>query len=178
MWRLKPSDTAASEKTMDSMRAQLAGYVSLTRRLCEEFDALRPGGRIAAIVYSTPERNGFFSTPINLIRERAKLPPPAPGQPGAFSLGADGVLEAELTAAGFTDVTVEAIDSPLRMEDAAEFTRYARESFGALHQMLSGLDEAEQERAWTDIEIAVAAFEGPGGFVGPCELLVGAGTRP
>src|SRR6185436_17108461 len=54
--------------------------------------ALVPGGRIAAIVYSTPERNAFFSIPVKLIRERAKLPPPLPGQPGPFSLGGDGVL--------------------------------------------------------------------------------------
>ena len=41
--------------------------------------ALRPGGRAAAIVYSTAERNGFFSLPVSIIRRRAELPPPAPG---------------------------------------------------------------------------------------------------
>ena len=41
--------------------------------------ALKPGGRIAAIVYSTPPRNAFFSIPVKLIRERAQLPPPLPG---------------------------------------------------------------------------------------------------
>ena len=34
--------------------------------------ALRPGGRIAAVVYSTPERNPFFSVPVGLIRRRAR----------------------------------------------------------------------------------------------------------
>lgn len=69
--------------------------------------ALRPGGRIAAILYSTADRNQFFSVPVTLIRERAQLPPPVAGQPGPFSLGAPGVLEGELGAAGFTDITVE-----------------------------------------------------------------------
>jgi uncharacterized membrane protein YccC len=45
--RLRPSDTAAPEMAMDSMPPQLAGYVSLTWRLSEEFDALRQ--RLAAI---------------------------------------------------------------------------------------------------------------------------------
>ena len=67
--------------------------------------ALRPGGRLAAIVYSTPDRNEFFSVPVSIIRDRAQLPPPQPGQPGPFSLGGPGVLEAALTAAGFSDVT-------------------------------------------------------------------------
>lgn len=140
--------------------------------------ALRPGGRIAAIVYSTPERNAFFSTPIKLVRERAKLPPPSPGQPGPFSLGDDGAFESELLAAGFTNVSVVTIDAPLRMASAAEFTRFARESFGALHQMMSGLDDAERAQVWADMETAMSAYEGADGFVGPCELHVGAGTKP
>ena len=55
--------------------------------------ALKSGGRVAAIVYSTADRNGFFSIPVGIIRRRANLPPPLPGQPGPFSLGAPGVLE-------------------------------------------------------------------------------------
>ena len=33
----------------------------------------------------------------------------------------------------------------------------------------------ERPGVWADIEAALARFEGPDGFVGPCELLVGAG---
>jgi len=139
--------------------------------------ALRPGGRLSAIVYTTADRNGFFSVPINLIRERAQLPPPAPGQPGPFSLGGPGVLQNELEAAGFTDVVVETIDAPLRMSSTAECLEFERDSFGALHQMLSGLEESERERAWQDIATALSAFETPDGFVAPGELLVGAGTK-
>jgi SAM-dependent methyltransferase len=65
--------------------------------------ALRPGGRLAGIVYSTPEANGFFSIPVSVIRRRAQLPAPAQGQPGPFSLGAPGVIEAALERAGFTE---------------------------------------------------------------------------
>jgi SAM-dependent methyltransferase len=139
--------------------------------------ALRPGGRIAAVVYSTPDRNGFFSLPVSIIRERAELPPPAPGQPGPFSLGAPGVLEEALQRAGFTDVAVRAVPAPLRLPSAAECVRFERESFGALHQMLAGVDEAERPAVWADVEAALSRFEGPDGFVGPCELLVGWGTR-
>ena len=77
--------------------------------------ALRPGGRISAVVYSTADRNGFFSIPIGIIRRRAQLPPPQPGQPGPFSLGAPGVAERVLTEAGFRDVDVEVVSSPVRM---------------------------------------------------------------
>jgi SAM-dependent methyltransferase len=139
--------------------------------------ALRPGGRIAGIVYSTPERNEFFSLPVSIIRRRAKLPPPAPGQPGPFSLGRPGVIEAALEQAGFRDVEVQHLDAPLRMPSAAECVRFERESFGALHQMLTGLGDAEREEAWEEIERALARFEGASGFEGPCQLIVAAGTK-
>ncbi|HET6533753.1 MAG TPA: class I SAM-dependent methyltransferase [Actinoplanes sp.] len=139
--------------------------------------ALRPGGRISAVVYSTADRNGFFSVPVGIIRRRAQLPPPAPGQPGPFSLGAPGVAERVLTEAGFSAVTVEAVPSPLRLASAAECVRFERESFGALHQMLAGLSDAERAAAWAEIGEALAEYEGPDGFTGPCEMLVVSGTR-
>jgi SAM-dependent methyltransferase len=113
--------------------------------------ALRPGGRVAAIVYSTPERNEFFSIPVSIIRRRAALPPPAPGQPGPFSLGLPGVIEEELARAGFRDVTVEPVAAPLHLPSAAECVRFERESFGALHQMMAGLSEAERAETWAEI---------------------------
>jgi SAM-dependent methyltransferase len=139
--------------------------------------ALRPGGRISAVVYSTADRNGFFAVPVGIIRRRAQIPPPAPGQPGPFSLGAPGVAERALTEAGFSDVTVEPVPSPVRMADAAECVRFERESFGALHQMLAGLPEAGRQQAWAEIGDALAEYEGPDGFTGPCEMLVVSGTR-
>jgi SAM-dependent methyltransferase len=140
--------------------------------------ALRPGGRLAAIVYSTPEANAFFSVPVSIIRRAAQLPPPLPGQPGPFSLGTADVLRHELEAAGFVDVDVRVLSAPLRLASASECVRFERESFGALHQMLAGLSADAQAAVWREITDALTEFEGPGGFVAPCELLVVAAARP
>ena len=140
--------------------------------------ALRPGGRLAAIVYSTAEANRFFSVPVSIIRRAAQLPPPRPGQPGPFSLGTPDVLSHELEAAGFVDVDVRALPAPLRLASAAECVRFERESFGALHQMLAGLSDDAQAAVWREVNDALREFEGPDGFVAPCELLVVAAARP
>src|SRR6476646_10254821 len=63
--------------------------------------ALREGGKYAALVFAEPDRNGFFSVPIGIIRRRAELPPPAPGLPGPFS---SATLGEQLDAAGFREV--------------------------------------------------------------------------
>ena len=138
---------------------------------------LKPGGRIANIVYGPADRNGFFSLPVSIIRRRANLGPPLPGQPGPFSLGADGVIETAYRTAGFRDITVERIPAPLRLPSAADCLRFEKESFGALHQMLSALDEVGRRAAWEEVATALQTFEGPEGFVGPCEMVVAVATR-
>jgi len=159
-------------------RLGLIYFPDQARALAGIHDALRPGGRFGAIVYGPADVNGFFSVPVSIIRRRAELPPPAPGQPGPFSLGGPGVLAATLAAAGLVDVVVEEVDAPLRLPSAADCLRFEQESFGALHQMLSGLDTAGQRAAWAEVGEALAGFEGPDGFVGPCRLLVAGATRP
>jgi SAM-dependent methyltransferase len=138
---------------------------------------LREGGRAAVVVYSTAQRNEFFSVPVGIIRARAGLGAPEPGQPGPFSLGGPGVLESALGDAGFRDVTVRAVPAPLRLPSATECVRFERESFGALHQMLRPVPAEQQPAVWAEIEDALRRFETDRGFVGPCELLVAAGTR-
>lgn len=65
----------------------------------------------------------------------------------------------------------------MRRVSAAECTRFERESFGALHQMRAGLPRDERDAAGTEVEQALERFEGADGVIGPCELLVAAGTR-
>ncbi|MCA0043461.1 class I SAM-dependent methyltransferase [Celeribacter litoreus] len=139
--------------------------------------ALKPGGWFSAIVYSTPERNGFFSIPVGIIRKAADLPTPAKGQPGPFSLGQPGVLAALLAQAGFTNIRERTIDAPLNLPRASDCVRFERESFGALHEMLKGLGAEEQANVWAEIETALQTFENGTGFSGPCELIVVAGQK-
>jgi SAM-dependent methyltransferase len=158
-------------------RVGLIYFPDQHRALTESHRVLRSGGRVVACVYATAEQNQFFSIPISVIRRRAQLPPPLPGQPGPFSLGAPGVLEDALNRAGFRAIESRSVPSPLKMASAAEFLRFARESFGALHQMLIGLPEAERHSVWEEIEAELRQFEGPTGFTGPCEMIVAAGTK-
>ena len=138
---------------------------------------LRDGGRVAAMVYSTAERNGFFSVPVSIIRRRAKLPPPLPGQPGPFSLGNPELLGQTFADAGFRDIRIEKVDAPVRVSSASECLQFEQESFGALHQMPSGLTDTEKDEAWDEIEQALRQFDNDRQFEGPCEMLIVAGTR-
>jgi ubiquinone/menaquinone biosynthesis C-methylase UbiE len=159
-------------------RVGLIYFPDQQKALKEMLRVLKPGGKIAAIVYSTPDKNKFFSVPVSIIRNRAKLPPPLPGQPGPFSLGAAGVIEKAFSDAGFKNVGSALVDSPLLLSSAKECVRFEKESFGALHQMLSNLPEEERASVWVEIEKELQNFETENGFVGPCEMLVAVGEKP
>lgn len=138
---------------------------------------LKNNGKVAAMVYSTAENNPFFSIPVSIICRRANLPAPLPGQPGPFSLGGLGKLEKTFADAGFRNIEIETINAPLRVSSAAECLQFEQESFGALHQMLADLSDAEQDEAWSEIEDALGQFEKDGHFEGPCKMLVAVGTK-
>lgn len=159
-------------------RVGLIYFPDQQKALKEMLRVLKKGGKVAAIVYSTPEKNKFFSVPVSIIRNRAKLPPPLPGQPGPFSLGAEGVIEKAFTQAGFINVKSALVDSPLMLPSAKECVRFEKESFGALHQMLSGLSEPEKASVWDEIESELQKFETEKGFIGPCEMVVAVGEKP
>lgn len=158
-------------------RVGLIYFPDQQRALSEMRRVLKPGGRVAAMVYTTPENNRFFSIPVSIIRRRAQLPPPLPGLPGPFSLGGPGVLEDAYLRAGFRDIATRTISAPLKLTSAAECVRFERESFGALHRMLQGLSASEQDETWNEIEQELRQFEGPDGFNGPCEVVVGVGLK-
>ena len=135
---------------------------------------LRPGGRIAAIVYSTAERNEFFSIPVSIIRRRANLPhhsQPArtvqPRPPRRARAGPHRRRVRRRLGRGRERTAAAALGRGMRP---------LRARVGALHQMLVGVPAAERESVWDEIGDALAPFEGDGGFVGPCELLVASGA--
>jgi SAM-dependent methyltransferase len=158
-------------------RVGLIYFPDQQKALKEMLRVLKPGGKIAAIVYSTPDKNKFFSVPVSIIRNRAKLPPPLPGQPGPFSLGAEGVIEKAFSDAGFINVKTERVNSPLELSTAKECVKFEKESFGALHQMLSSLPDSEKESVWQEIETELQKFESDNGFQGPCEMVVAVGEK-
>jgi SAM-dependent methyltransferase len=139
--------------------------------------ALKPNGRVAVVVFSTPDRNSWGAVPASIIRRRAQLPPPVPGQPGPFSLGSPGVLEGVFREAGFENPEVRAVPVPHRMGSSAEYVQVAREAFGAFNAMMAQLSPQERESAWSEVEGSMRSFESPGGFEVPGECLVAAATK-
>lgn len=138
---------------------------------------LKAGGRVAVVVFSTPERNSWGAVPASIIRRRAKLPPPVPGQPGPFSLGGPGVLEQIFREAGFASPEIRAVPAPHGAGSSAEYVQVAREAFGGFNAMMAHLSPQDRESVWNEVAASMRSFESSGGFEVPGECLVGAATK-
>src|SRR5215468_2628090 len=137
---------------------------------------LKPGGRFAAIVSSTPDRCSYLSIPHAIVFRVGRLTSPAPERFGEFRLSALGMLEDAYRTAGFREVSVHTVPTRRRFPSLAEAMQYVRGPL-PLRELMVRLSEAEQAQAWAEIERALAQFVGPNGYDSPCELLIGAGRK-
>jgi hypothetical protein len=53
---------------------------------------LRPGGRLAFVMGTSPDRNPWMTLPMATAVEQGILEPPDPARPGPFSLGDPDLL--------------------------------------------------------------------------------------
>ncbi|MDH5607023.1 MAG: methyltransferase domain-containing protein [Anaerolineae bacterium] len=145
--------------------------------MAEIYRVLKPGGRVSAIVFSTPDKSPWISIPAMIAMKHAKLPPPQPGMPGLFSLGAPGVFAGAFSQAGFNDVNTQNSASFVRLSSAAECIEFLQDIAGALHTILAPLSNEAQQNAWAEMEQALKQFENPDGFAAPSESIIGVGKK-
>lgn len=148
----------------------------IAKALTEIRRVLRPSGRIAALVFSTPEKCPYLSIPHAIARRVGRLTWPPPDQFGEFRLAGPGVMEEAYRNADFRDVEVHAFPTRRRFPSLAEAIQYAKGPL-PLRELMARLSEAEREQAWAEIEEELRQFVDPNGYDSPCELLIGVGTK-
>ena len=158
-------------------RLGLMYFPRLGRALRGVHRVLVPGGKLAGIVYSSPERNPIFSLLAPIVwrqtRRRRQMLTRLP----VLSLGVPGVLEAAYRRAGFRDVRVHPLAVALRLPSAAACVRLVQETVVPITELLTGATDAVREATWAEVGQALRQFEGPTGFELPGEVLVGVGTK-
>ena len=159
-------------------RLGLMLFVDPAKALVAMRRALRPRGKVAVVVFTTPAANAFMAHPMQILLRHADKTPPAPGQPGIFSLGAPGVIERLFADSGFAGVEQRTLALPLRMPSATQALAMMQEAFGAYRAVVSDRPEAVRVAAWTEVAETLKTFEIPTGFVAPAEVLVAAAVKP
>jgi hypothetical protein len=138
---------------------------------------LKPNGRFAALVFTTPDKSPFFSEPMQILLKHAGRPAPRPGQPGLFALGGEGVLEGLLRSSGFGDVNIARITASVRFSCADDALAFLQEAAGAYRAVIADLRDEAKAAAWDEVKSCLAKFEGDVGFDASIEVLIGAGAN-
>ena len=150
-----------------------------TQALRQIHRALKPGRRVAVLVFSEPQHNPCIGMLMSTAFAHAGLAPRDPFQPGGLlSLGKPGLLEELLHQAGFADVSVTRIAAPFRLPSAGDYLAFVRSSASPIIQLLGKLSPHAREAAWNEMEDRLSAFQTAAGWEGPNELLLAAATRP
>jgi ubiquinone/menaquinone biosynthesis C-methylase UbiE len=131
---------------------------------------VRPGGKVAALVFSTAEKNPYQGITLTVAHRFGSAPLPL------FSLGETHVLENTFRESGLRDVTSRAFSFSRRFSSTGEMIRRLKE-IALLRGPIEKLGETKREQAWAEVERQLSQLEGPNGVEVPGEFLIGVGTK-
>lgn len=116
------------------------------------------GGRLAAAVWSTPDRVPSISLSMNVVRELLDVDPPPPGTPHPFALADREALQQAFLAAGFSNVKCEILPVSFTMPSAEAYTAFTRDVSAPIATLCAGLSEARRNDVWEAITEAARAY--------------------
>ena len=139
---------------------------------------LRPGGRVAVAVWGPRSRNPWLGILADAIQERTGSPVPAPGVPGPFSLGDEGVLENTLTAAGLQHLQVEEVAVPTHDDSFEEYWQLRTALAGPLKRLLAGLPAEDLAVIRETVRSRLSQYQQADGLTIPGLAYVASAVRP
>jgi enediyne biosynthesis protein CalE5 len=106
------------------------------------YDALFPGGRFAAAVWSHPSKVPFISLPMDIIkREMGNLIPQIQQtRLGPFSLSDINALKELFIQTGFTDIRTELVNVTFKLPSAKQFVQAMQELSPTINMTLNKVD--------------------------------------
>jgi ubiquinone/menaquinone biosynthesis C-methylase UbiE len=134
---------------------------------------LKPGGKLAALVWSTPENNPLFSLPLAILSKYARGA--SSHRPNPFALSDPTVFERELTQAGFHKVITRALPFQSHYASLDAFLQSTASRLTA--DVMGQLSQQEQQQLLGEVRQALSQFEGSHGLVAPAELLLGVASK-
>jgi len=145
----KQGDTGTIELPNSSFDAALCRFglmflPDLDTALLNIYGSLVNGGRFAAAVWASPEKDGLFASTMNTVVKETHTSPPPEGSPGPFSLSDESMLRNYFVNTGFKDVAIERVNVIFDFGSSESYASFVHETAGPLQEMLS--NESSERR--------------------------------
>jgi SAM-dependent methyltransferase len=139
---------------------------------------LRRGGRVSIAVWGPRERNPWLGLVFDAVSAQTGEPVPPPGVPGPFSLGDPARVVALLTDAGFSDVRLRELATPLSAGSFEEWWQRTSALAGPLAKILADLPAGATQALRARLQESVRPYTTASGAIEiPGLSLVASGVR-
>jgi SAM-dependent methyltransferase len=141
----------------------------------EALRVLRPGGSAVFAVWGPPAANPWLSALLDALSTQLGAPVPPPGMPGPFALSGDGALARVLAEAGFADIVVDEVATPLHVASLDEWWTVVPSLAGPVAALIASLPDDVTSAIRADAESALRGYADASGLLIPGLSLVGIG---
>ena len=120
---------------------------------------LRPGGWVAAAVWSAPEKNPSIGLSMEAVKKVVELPSPDPTAPGIFRLAKPGDLAEMLQQAGLGDVTEHEFIAEWSYASAEEYYQSLLEIAAPIQNLMATLSTPQVQEVRRLITRAATQYQ-------------------
>ncbi len=139
---------------------------------------LRPGGWVAAAVWSSPNKNPSIGLSMEAIRKVVELPPPDPTAPGIFRLAQPGDLADMLQQAGLVDVTDQEFFAEWSYASAEEYYTSLMEIAAPVQNLMAKLLDTQKQEVKRFITQAATQYQRGNRITFPIAVRMVAARKP
>lgn len=138
---------------------------------------LKPGGYVAAAVWSAPTKNPYLRIPMDVIKQFIELPTPDPAAPGIFRLAQPGELAGMLQQAGFQDVAEQEFLGEVQFPSAQDYFVSLMDIAAPIQNLWTKLSTTQQGEAEQRIVQTVETYRRGHLFALPIAVRMVAGRK-
>jgi ubiquinone/menaquinone biosynthesis C-methylase UbiE len=139
---------------------------------------LKPGGWVAAAVWSAPDKNPYLMIPITVIKQFLDLPQPDPTAPGIFRLAKSGDLAEMLRQAGFTNLSEEEFIADVRFPSGEEYYASLMDIAAPIQNLFAKLSDQQKTDARDRIVVSADQYRRADGIALPIAVRMIAARKP
>jgi ubiquinone/menaquinone biosynthesis C-methylase UbiE len=139
---------------------------------------LRPGGWVAAAIWSAPDKNPSIRLSMESIKQVVELPPPDPTAPGIFRLATPGDLAGMMQQAGLGDVIEQEFLAEWSYASADEYYTSLMEIAAPIQNLMARLSAGQQQQAKRLIVEAAAQYQQSDRITFPLAVRIVSARKP